>query len=277
MISVLLDENKFFTGSYSLTGDISGGTLVKELPPEENQLCYKYDKVTKTITEEVPELEYYYKVTKEQETTDKDGNPTTETIVEEVKVPEDEISSLPEGTEVSNRVKLDESGSIITKKVEKEITEDEWILDENKISELENKKLELIKMNKISELSEICKSTIYHGIDLQTTVGTEHFDLTETDQINIKSLYDTVLNDPSAIVMYHSSKTMCRVFTSDEIKAVYAGAMNYVVYNTTLFNHLQSQILNMKSADRINEITYSYGSLTGKYKENFDTLMNVNN
>ena len=246
MISVLLDENKFFTGSYSLTGDISSGTLVKELPPEENQLCYKYDKVTKTITEEVPELEYYYKVTKEQETTDKDGNPTTETVIEEVIVPEDEISSLPEGTEVSNRVKLDETGSIITKKVEKEITEDEWILDENKISELENKKLELIKMNKISELSEICKSTIYHGIDLQTTVGTEHFDLTETDQINIKSLYDTVLNDPSAIVMYHSSKTMCRVFTSDEIKAVYAGAMNYVVYNTTLFNHLQSQILNMK-------------------------------
>ena len=43
MISVLLDENKFFTGSYSLTGDISGGTLVKTLPPEENQLCYKYD------------------------------------------------------------------------------------------------------------------------------------------------------------------------------------------------------------------------------------------
>ena len=277
MISVLLDENKFFTGSYSLTGDISGGTLVKELPPEENQLCYKYDKVTKTITEEVPELEYYYKVTKEQETTDKDGNPTTETVIEEVIVPEDEISSLPEGTEVSNRVKLDETGSIITKKVEKEITEDDWILDENKVSEIENKKLELIKMNKISELSEICKSTIYHGIDLHTSVGTEHFDLTETDQINIKSLYDTVLNDPSAIVMYHSSKTMCRVFTSDEIKAVYAGAMNHVVYNTTLFNHLQSQILNMKSADRINEITYSYGSLTGKYKENFDTLMNVNN
>ena len=76
--------------------------------------------------------------------------------------------------------------------------------------------------------------------------------------------------------MYHSSKTMCRVFTSDEIKSVYARAMNYVVYNTTLFNHLQSQILNMKSEDRINEITYSYGSLTGKYKENFDTLMNVN-
>lgn len=277
MISVLLDENKFFTGSYSLTGDISGGTLVKELPPEENQLCYKYDKVTKTITEEVPELEYYYKVTKEQETTDKDGNPTTETVIEEVIVPEDEISSLPEGTEVSNRVKLDETGSIITKKVEKEITEDDWILDENKVSEIENKKLELIKMNKISELSEICKSTIYNGIDLQTSVGTEHFDLTETDQINIKSLYDTVLNDPSAIVMYHSSKTMCRVFTSDEIKAVYAGAMNHVVYNTTLFNHLQSQILNMKSADRINEIIYSYGSLTGKYKENFDTLMNVNN
>lgn len=277
MISVLLDENKFFTGSYSLTGDISGGTLVKELPPEENQLCYKYDKVTKTITEEVPELEYYYKVAKEQETTDKDGNPTTETVIEEVIVPEDEISSLPEGTEVSNRVKLDETGSIITKKVEKEITEDDWILDENKVAELENKKLELIKMNKISELSEICKSTIYNGIDLQTSVGTEHFDLTETDQINIKSLYDTVLNDPSAIVMYHSSKTMCRVFTSDEIKAVYAGAMNHVVYNTTLFNHLQSQILNMKSADRINEITYSYGSLTGKYKENFDTLMNTNN
>ena len=277
MISVLLDENKFFTGSYSLTGDISGGTLVKELPPEENQLCYKYDKVTKTITEEVPELEYYYKVTKEQETTDKDGNPTTETVIEEVIVPEDEISSLPEGTEVSNRVKLDETGFIITKKVEKEITEDDWILDENKVSEIENKKLELIKMNKISELSEICKSTIYNGIDLQTSVGTEHFDLTETDQINIKSLYDTVLNDPSAIVMYHSSKTMCRVFTSDEIKAVYVGAMKYVVYNTTLFNHLQSQILNMKSVDRINEITYSYGSLTGKYKENFDTLMNTNN
>ena len=277
MISVLLDENKFFTGSYSLTGDISGGTLVNSLPPEENQLCYKYDKVTKTITQEVPDLEYYYNITKEQETVDEEGNPKTETIIEEVSVSEDEISSLPEGIEVSNRVKLDDNGVVITKTVEKEITENDWILDENKISELENKKLELIKTTKISELSEVCKSTIYNGIDLQTTVGTEHFDLTETDQINIKSLYDTILNDPSAIVMYHSSKTMCRVFTSDEIKAVYSGAMNYVVYNTTLFNHLHSQILNMKSIDRINEITYSYNSLTGKYKENFDSLMNKSN
>ena len=277
MISVLLDENKFFTGSYSLTGDISGGTLVNSLPPEENQLCYKYDKVTKTITQEVPDLEYYYNITKEQETVDEEGNPKTETIIEEVSVSEDEISSLPEGIEVSNRVKLDDNGVVITKTVEKEITENDWILDENKISELENKKLELIKTTKISELSEVCKSTIYNGIDLQTTVGTEHFDLTETDQINIKSLYDTILNDPSAIVMYHSSKTMCPVFTPDEIKAVYSGAMNYVVYNTTLFNHLQSQILNMKSIDRINEITYSYNSLTGKYKENFDSLMNKSN
>lgn len=43
---VLLDENKRFTGSYSITGGITGGTIVPSLPPCEDlvkQRFYRWD------------------------------------------------------------------------------------------------------------------------------------------------------------------------------------------------------------------------------------------
>lgn len=273
MISVLLDENSFYTGNYAVTGKIDGGINVSELPPEENQLCYKYGKVEKSVVKQEPELEYYYQVEKEKEITNEDGSTSTVKTLEDVIISEDEISSLPEGTEVLNRPKTDEDGSIIMKDVETTETVDGWILDEDKVSSLNSEKLESAKSSKLTELSNECKSIIYNGIDVETTVGLEHYDLTTEDQLNIKTLCDTAKDDPDQVLMYHSSKIMCRVFTKEEIEKIYSAAKAHVTYYTTLYNHLQAQILNMKSIDKINAITFSYSCLTGKYKENFDSLI----
>lgn len=273
MISVLLDENSFYTGNYAVTGKIDGGIDVSELPPEENQLCYKYGKVEKSVIKQEPELEYYYQVEKEKEITNNDDATSTIKTLEDVVVSEDEISSLPEGTEVFNRPKTNEDGSVIMKDVETTETVDGWILDEDKVATFNSEKLESAKSSKLLELSNECKSAIYNGIDVETTVGLEHYDLTTEDQLNIKTLCDTAKDDPDQVLMYHSSKIMCRVFTKEEIEKIYSAAKAHVTYYTTLYNHLQAQILNMKSIDKIDTITFSYSCLTGKYKENFDSLI----
>lgn len=50
--------------------------------------------------------------------------------------------------------------------------------------------LEQIRTLKKSEISEACEQTIYNGIDVELSTGTQHFSLTEKDQINIFGLQE---------------------------------------------------------------------------------------
>lgn len=46
MYSILLDDNKYFTGEFSTIGKVNGGVDIDTLPPADNfdkMLCYKYD------------------------------------------------------------------------------------------------------------------------------------------------------------------------------------------------------------------------------------------
>ena len=45
--------------------------------------------------------------------------------------------------------------------------------------------LEELRMQAYSNASEACEKTIYAGIDVEISTGTEHFSLTEKDQLNL--------------------------------------------------------------------------------------------
>lgn len=113
-----------------------------------------------------------------------------------------------------------------------------------------------IKADKEAELSAACKTAIETGMDAETTQGTEHFDLTQEDQINLATALGKV--DAGATAHpYHSKRSLCRMFTADEIRAVSTAAVAHALYHQTLCNHLLTWVRRAETVEELEGITYS--------------------
>lgn len=109
-------------------------------------------------------------------------------------------------------------------------------------------------------LSEQCNAAIVAGMDVETSVGTEHFSLQETDQINLTTATSAVQNGATAYP-YHADGSLCRMFTAEEIMAVAQAATNHKLYHTTLCNHLLTWTRRAETIEEIGSITYSEENL----------------
>ena len=90
---------------------------------------------------------------------------------------------------------------------------------------------------KHAEVSAASEAIIYAGMDVETTQGTEHFSLTEKDQINLTTAKNAVEKGATAYP-YHADGEMCRIFTADEINAISQASIAHIIYHTTYCNHL---------------------------------------
>lgn len=124
---------------------------------------------------------------------------------------------------------------------------------------------------KIRELSNDCHAAIYAGADAATSKGTEHFSLTDNDQINLSNLMEQVKGG-AAQVPYHSDGQLCRMFTAAEMTAVYQAAVQYIAYNTTLCNHLLTWVRRCTAVADVNAITYT-SVLPDDLQQNLNTIL----
>ena len=124
---------------------------------------------------------------------------------------------------------------------------------------------------KIRELSNDCHAAIYAGADAATSKGTEHFSLTDNDQINLSNLMEQVKGG-AAQVPYHSDGQLCRMFTAAEMTAVYQAAVQYIAYNTTLCNHLLTWVRRCTAVADVNAITYT-SALPDDLQQNLNTIL----
>lgn len=93
------------------------------------------------------------------------------------------------------------------------------------------------KAYQISIVNMECENTIHAGIDVETSMGTEHFSLTDNDQINLTGVYNEILSG-AKVVPYHADNSLCRSFSAAEILAIANAAKRYKTYCTTKCNHL---------------------------------------
>ena len=107
---------------------------------------------------------------------------------------------------------------------------------------------------KHAEVSAASEAAIYAGMDVETTQGTEHFSLTEKDQINLTTAKDAV-DKGAAAYPYHADDTRCRIFTGDEINAIAQASIAHIMYHTTYCNHLFEWIRRADAAE-LAGITY---------------------
>jgi hypothetical protein len=236
MYSVKLDENNYYTGSYAVVGQITGGVDIPTLPPIQNAAqasCYKWGIVVETIIVEVPKIN-------------------------------------PENGEQE----VDENGNFIFVQETKEERRMDWSLDEGKYALIMQDLLSEKIQGKVKEIGQICKNTIYAGVDIVLSDGdTYHFSMNADDQTNIESLFSQAVAGMVTQCPYHADGRFCQMFSVDDMIKVGKAAMNWKIYHTTLCNHINMYIRSLTSEEAIDAVTYSVDILPQEYLDRFNNFM----
>lgn len=116
--------------------------------------------------------------------------------------------------------------------------------------------LEQLRSGKEAEISTACNGAIVAGMDVETSQGTEHFALQETDQINLTTALSAV-QAGAAGYPYHADGQLCRMFTAEEIQAIAQASVRHKLYHTTLCNHLLTWVRRAATAAELETITYA--------------------
>lgn len=122
--------------------------------------------------------------------------------------------------------------------------------------QMDSRPLDEIRADKLAELSASCNDAITAGMDVETTHGTEHFSLQETDQINLTTALSAVQSG-AAGYPYHADGQLCRLFTASEIQAIAEASVRHKLYHTTLCNHLLTWARRAETKEELSGITYA--------------------
>lgn len=115
------------------------------------------------------------------------------------------------------------------------------------------------------EVSNICEQMIYAGADVTFENGhTEHFSLTEHDQLNLFGK-QVQLASGASLLEYHADGQPCKYYTSEDMQLIIKAAMWHVSYHTTYCNALNMWIAGCDTADEVNEIYYG-AEIPDEYK-----------
>lgn len=144
--------------------------------------------------------------------------------------------------------------------------------EEEIAAERETKNFTKNQQNKLVALSTACNQTITNGMDVETTEGTEHFSLEETDQINLTTAVSAIEQGAKGYP-YHADKKLCRMFTAGEIKSIAESATAHKLYNTTLCNHLLMLARRATTTAELDAITYSADCLPIDLAENMKKIL----
>lgn len=137
----------------------------------------------------------------------------------------------------------------IHEKLEYIINKIEPIVDENRLTLEEMKKLQ------VSRVGRQCKDVIDHGVDVELSTGVEHFSLTMEDQKNIDKLLSRV-KEGMAFAPYHSDTTQCKIYSAEDILNISITADTFILYQTTYCNSLNTWIRRCETKEEIRAIQY---------------------
>ena len=115
--------------------------------------------------------------------------------------------------------------------------------------------LEEVKAMKKQEIGMACEKTVYAGVDVDLPAGTEHFSLTEKDQINLFGKQAQMASGAERFE-YHQDGHPCRYYTKEEMQMIVETALGFVTYHTTYCNALNIWIAAEESVEVVSEITY---------------------
>lgn len=104
-------------------------------------------------------------------------------------------------------------------------------------------------------LSALCEHTIISGIDVELSVGTEHFSLTQNDQINLFGK-QAQLASGAGRLEYHQDQTPCKYYSAEDMQKIITKAMSWVSYHTTYCNSAFTWLEACNKASEMDAVQY---------------------
>ena len=138
--------------------------------------------------------------------------------------------------------------------------------------EPDDRPLDEIRSDKLAELSAACNDAITAGMDVETTQGTEHFALQETDQINLTTALSAIQNGSTGYP-YHADGQLCRLFSAKEIQDIAEASIKHKLYHTSLCNHLMAWVRRVEDKKELANIKYSIENLPKDLKQNMIDIL----
>ena len=133
--------------------------------------------------------------------------------------------------------------------------------------------IEAIKTAKLAEISKSCEDYIYAGTDVTLPDNTtKHFTYTLADQSNISEMFTAIMAGATEYP-YHADGEICKIYTKEQIIAIYGTLSLFKTEMTTYHNSLKAQINAMTDADAILAIKFKETELTGEYLTNYNEMM----
>lgn len=132
--------------------------------------------------------------------------------------------------------------------------------------------LEVIKKEKIEYLSNACNTKINEGTQVQLLDGsTESFTYDLADQSNVSEMFNAVLLGVTEYP-YHANDNNCRMYSAQDIIAIYVTLSSYKTAQTTYHNQLKQYVKTLKTIDEVNAVVYGQ-ELTSTYLDKYNELM----
>ena len=129
------------------------------------------------------------------------------------------------------------------------------------------------KAEKIAEIKKACEEYIYAGTGVTYTDGnTEHFTYSLADQSNISEMFTAVMAGATEYP-YPADGEICKIYTQEQIVAIYGTLSLLKTEATTYHNSLKAQINAMTDIDAISTTKFKETELTGEYLTNYTAMM----
>lgn len=113
-----------------------------------------------------------------------------------------------------------------------------------------------LQASKKAEVAAACERAIYKGVSVTLTDGnTEHFSLTEHDQINLFGKQSQLAAGAEQLE-YHADGQPCRYYSASDMQSIIQAAMFHVSYHTTYCNALNMWLAGCQSAEEVETIFY---------------------
>ena len=141
------------------------------------------------------------------------------------------------------------------------------------LPEPEPASVDSVKTEKIAEIKKDCEDYIYAGTDVTYSDGnTEHFTYNLADQSNISEMFTAVMAGGTEYP-YHADGEICKIYTKEQIVAIYGTLSLFKTEATTYHNSLKAQINAMTDIDAIPATKFKETELTGEYLTNYTAMM----
>lgn len=151
-----------------------------------------------------------------------------------------------------------ESLNVLNENVET-IDESQIIMPETVATE-DSMTLEYIRKLKLQQMSQECTQAIENGID----DGSKHYSYTITDQLNLLSAQNAIINGADAVI-YHADGEEYEYYNAEEIERIISLLTLNRNYHTAYYNSLKAYINDLNDIQTILSIEYG-SAIPEEYK-----------